>query len=160
MKRLFALTSLRIEPFPFFYADYLAIDEHKLTEWEFANDQDRIINNDPIWIVNRIDLINDIMLDCKTKIFDDELESLIRKLVRSFIDMMSFSLQFLPNNRIMLQYITDRTISDEIYSHKIKNNLRDVKKKVTSEINNRLIGGEDDWIVSSTPIQVSNQFLP
>jgi len=148
--KVWTVSTIRIEPFPFFYVDYIAQDHQKLADWELAmldHAPDEIINSKLITNVQYLDILDGYLIHRRTKVFDDDLKDFTKNLVRSLIDHLSFSLQYLPNNRINLNYcLEDTQVSDEVYSHRIKRELRDIRRRISKTLEERLLDG-DDYVV-------------
>lgn len=119
---LFMIDSISIQPFPYFYVDYLAVDRQKIAVWELAN-LPYSLDRKPLTVrQEHMSLIEDMLVNRRTKVFDNPLKTLVTELVSSFIDKMSFKIEFEAKNRIIIHYICDDTISNEIYNTTIKAN--------------------------------------
>lgn len=153
--KVWRINAIRIEPYPFFYVDYVAEDSQKLAQWELAmldHSPREIINTELVSQIHHLDLLEGYLVERRTKVFDDHLKEFTKKLVRSFINHFSFGLHYLPNNRISLDYcLDDLKISDEIYNHRIKVALRDLRRRISDTLDHRLREG-DDLLVEERPL--------
>ncbi len=152
-RELWSVTSIRIDPYPFFYVDYIAQDNTKILEWELANFSIDILHS-KIVPATDFTIINEVLRVCRTKVYDEELKTFIARIVRDLVKMMSFQLSFHPQNRIRLSYIMDTPVETEIYNTNIKSHLRTIRHDISQSIQSRLDNGRDELLVMEEPIEL------
>jgi len=149
-KELWSVRSIRIEPYPFFFVDYIAQDHSKLMEWELENFSDDILNGRFVTAT----AAPEVLRNCRTKVYDEELKCFIAKLIRNLLDMMHFQVSFLPRNRISLHYLLEQPVEMEIFSTQIKSHFRHIRRGISETIQSRLDDGDDELLVLEEPIRV------